>query len=298
MLLDTGSASSWVMGQGCTSQACKTHSTYGKSDSSTFEQQTDTFKIEYSTGKIEGTIVKDTVALAGLKVTMSFGTAMTTSDDFNSYPMDGILGLGRASSAYGMKVPTFMQTVKNNNLLKDYVYGINLQRDADDTNDGEIVFGGFDSTRFQGDLNYLKTLDTDGSWDIKADDILVDGKSVKVTGRTAVFDTGTSYMLIPPNDAKAIFTQVKGSSPSGELWHIPCDTTTSIALVFNGIGYEISPKDYIGPSVGDGMCYSHIVAVSAVDDKTWLLGDTFLKNVYTVYDLDKNRVGKLSLKSV
>ena len=292
-LLDTGSSSTWVMGQGCTSSACKTHSTYGGSDSSSLKTGKDTFSIGYSTGQVSGSIVSDSVNLAGLDVTMSFGVAATTSDDFNHYPMDGILGLSRSSQGQGMDVPTFMQVVQKNTLLKSNMFGINLQRASDDSNDGEITFGSVDDSKFSGDLNYLDAVGDKTDWKIPADDILVDGKSVSVTGKNAIFDTGTSYMFMPPADAKAVFSQISGAEPGDdELWNIPCDTTTSIALVFNKVGYQISPKDYVGPSVGGGLCYSHIIGLSAVDDDTWLLGDTFLKNVYSVYDMDKDRIGK------
>jgi hypothetical protein len=37
MLLDSAASNTWVMGQDCTSAACKTHSTFGKGDSSTLK---------------------------------------------------------------------------------------------------------------------------------------------------------------------------------------------------------------------------------------------------------------------
>ena len=292
MLLDTGSSSTWAMGQGCTSSACKTHSMFGGSDSSTLQTEKGTFSIAYSTGKVSGSLVSDSLKLGGLEVEMSFGLATTTSDDFNNYPMDGILGLSRSSQGQGMDVPTFIQVVQKNSLLKSNLFGVNLQRAADNSNDGEITFGSVDESKYTGDLNYLDTVGDITDWKIPADDILVDGKSVSVTGKNAIFDTGTSYMFLPPDDAKAVFSQISGAEPGdNELWNVPCDTTTSIALVFNKVGYEISPKDYVGPTVGGGLCYSHIIGLSAVDDNTWLLGDTFLKNVYSVYDMDKDRIG-------
>jgi hypothetical protein len=37
MLLDSAASNTWVMGQDCKSEACKTHSLFGKGDSSTLQ---------------------------------------------------------------------------------------------------------------------------------------------------------------------------------------------------------------------------------------------------------------------
>jgi hypothetical protein len=37
MLLDSAASNTWVMGQECSSEACKTHATFGKGDSSTLK---------------------------------------------------------------------------------------------------------------------------------------------------------------------------------------------------------------------------------------------------------------------
>ena len=287
----------WVMGTKCTTKACTTHSTFGESNSKTLKTGQDSFDIGYNTGEVEGTIATDTVAFADLSVQMEFGLASTTSDDFDNYPMDGILGLGRDSTGSGLDAPTFMQVLQKNKSLKKNMFGIHLDRHSDGNADGSITFGGTDDSKYSGDIIYVDTTGDVRDWKIPADDIQVDGESVGVSGRNAIIDTGTTYMFIPPEDAQKLYAKIDGAEAADEgVYHVPCDTTTTIALVFGKIAYEISPKDYVGPSVDGGKCYTHIIAQSAVDsDGTWLLGDTFLKNVYSVYDMDNSQIGKPSL---
>ena len=282
------------MGTDCTSAACESHEMFGKSDSSSLEVGSEDFEINYTTGKVSGLIASDTLKIADIEIPMSFGIANITSDDFDNFPMDGILGLGRSNVGYGFDVPTFFEVVEDEKLLKANIFGINLGRASDDTNDGEITFGAADDSKYEGDLNYLDTLDKGGKWQILMDDVLIDGKSASLKGRSAILDTGTTFMFLPPDDAKALLDPIPGSSFDGDQWHVPCETTISVALVFNKVGYQISPKDYIGETKDDGQCECNVVSrMPTDDDSVWLLGGTFLKNVYTVYDMDKDRIGKL-----
>jgi cathepsin D len=207
--------------------------------------------------------------------------------------MDGIMGLSREPGD-GFSPPTFMQVLQQNKAIKSNIFGINLERAADKTNDGEISFGTIDTTKFKGDLNYLDTVGDNKYWSVPVDGFAVNGKFQQIQNRVAVIDTGTSFMFLPPDDAKALFSQIPGSSlgSDGSTYNVPCDSSVSVAIVFNGIAYNISPKDYVGNSGSGGQCTSHIFGQIAVDEQTWLIGDTFLKNVYTVFDMDQNRIGK------
>ena len=291
LLMDTGSSALWVMGEGCTSKACKSHSTFGSSNSKSLSQGSDTFNVSYNTGDIAGPIVTDNVSLAGINVKMEFGLALQTTDNFDSYPMDGILGLAREPGS-GFTPPTFMQILQQNKVLKSNLFGLNLQRASDNSNDGEINFGDIDTSKFQGDLNYLDTTGKDAFWEVPVDGFQVDGKASSLGSRSAIIDSGTSFMFLPPSDAASLFQQVPGfKQSSDDSYTIPCDTEISISMVFNKIAYDISPKDYVGPPTSNGQCTSNIFSQVAVDEHTWLLGDTFMKNVYTVFDLDQNRIG-------
>ena len=288
MLIDSGSANTWVMGSDCTSDACQTHNTYGNEDSNTLETTTQTWSMTYGTGEVGGIVVKDTVKLANYTVDMGFGLASTASDDFNNYPMDGIMGLGRASSD-ALGTPTIMQVLDSQGHLSENILGIHLQRASDGGKDGEITFGGVDSSKFAGKLSYSKTI-SDSSWQIGADDAGVDGKAVGFQGKTAIIDTGTSYILMPPGDADALHQLIPGSSQSGELYVIPCSSSVNVYVTISGVKYGVSPKDYVGKPSGSG-CQSNIVGHQAFGVDDWILGDAFLKNVYTVLDFDNARIG-------
>jgi cathepsin D len=136
MLLDTGAANTWVMGSNCTTSACLAHDTFGSQDSSTLQVTGTAWSVSYGTGTVQGVTVTDTVAFANYSVEMGFGSATETSNDFNNYPMDGILGLGRtASNEIG--TPTVMQVLDEKNLLQANTIGIHLQRNSDGAKDGD-----------------------------------------------------------------------------------------------------------------------------------------------------------------
>jgi cathepsin D len=83
---------------------------------------------------------------------------------------------------------------------------------------------------------------------------------------------------------------VPSSKKSGDNYIIPCDSTTTIEFEFSGIKYSISPEDYIGASSTDG-CVSTIVGYQSSGADQWLVGDVFLKNVYSVFDFDNGQIG-------
>jgi len=277
-----------VMGSSCTSTACQMHNTFGTADSTTLQTTSQSWSLSYGTGEVQGVVVKDTVSLANYTVNMGFGLASSASDDFNSYPMDGILGLGRPSSD-ALGTPTVMQVLDQQGNLSENIVGIHLQRNSDGEKDGQITFGGVDSSKFNGKLAYTQVIN-DASWELGADDAGVDGKGVGFTGKSAIIDTGTSYLLMPPSDAAALHALIAGSSQNGETFTIPCSSASNVYFTFSGVQYTVSPKDYVGAESGSG-CQSKIIGHQAFGANEWILGDVFLKNVYTVFDFDNNRVG-------
>ena len=81
MLIDTGSANTWVMGSGCTSSACKIHNTFGSQDSTTLNTTKQNWQLAYGTGQVNGVIASDTVAFGSYNIQLEFGLATTTSDE-------------------------------------------------------------------------------------------------------------------------------------------------------------------------------------------------------------------------
>lgn len=287
LALDTGSPSSWVFGTACTDPVCTSHHTWDSSGSSTYVSEQSTFSVGYGSGTVSGVLGQDSMSIAGLDVTFPFGSASSATKAFANYPIDGILGLGRSNTA-GWDIPSFMDVVAQNGMLSSNIVGFSLSRASDNPKDGEVNFGGIDTSKFTGNLVYTAT-DSD-IWSIPLDDAYVNGQACGLTGKSATIDTGTTYILIPPGDAATLFARVPGSFPSGDNYIIPCDSTATIEFEFSGVKYSISPDDYIG-ATSTGGCVSTIVGHQTSGPDTWLVGDVFLKNVYSVFDFDNAQIG-------
>lgn len=292
ILFDTGGTNSWVFGTDCTVTACEMHNTFGKNDSTTLQTTGNTFSVGYGSGTVSGFLSSDTVRIANFSLELGFGLANNASNDFTDYPMDGILGLGRASASVTGPT-TAMEAIAQAKLLPSNIVGVSLQRNEDGAKDGEVTFGGVDTTKFEGSIAYTAVSTTSDRWEIPLGDAVVAGTSLNFTGKSAIIDTGTSYVFLPPADAKAVHALIPGSTQADSEFYIPCSTNLTLQFVFSGVAYSVSPKDYVG-STSDGTgktCFSNIVGTQTFGSDDWLLGDVFMKNVYTVFDYDQNRIG-------
>ncbi|KAF2086041.1 acid protease, partial [Saccharata proteae CBS 121410] len=302
LLLDTGAANTWVMGSSCTSAACSAHNTLGPSDSSTLGISTASFSITYGTGAVNGTLAHDTLSFSHYVLPgFNFGLATETSADFSSYPMDGILGLGRAhSSTYS--TGTIIDALSASSLIPHTLFGIHLSRSADSApNNGVLTFGHVDPDIYTGAITYTPAINTTtGFWEVSLDDAAVAGTNLNMSNRTAIIDTGTSFVLIPTADAVALHAQIPGAAQqggaSGEIWTLPCSTTTQLELGFGGRMFNVSHLDYVGARLGNQTCQSNIIGRQTFGATQWLVGEVFLKNVYTVFDDGGQRVGFAELK--
>jgi len=284
MLLDTGASTTWVMGEGCQSEACATHDSFGPKDSSSYTDTGGEFSVNYGSGSVTGHVIKDKMSIANLEVTMEFGVANVTSADFKAFPFDGILGLS-------MNTKSFLTALKDSGLVKANVFGVSLARASDGVNDGEIAFGGPSPDKYTGDITYT-SIASGSSWVIPMDDFVVNGSPAGVSGLSAYIDTGTSYGFAPPSAVEAIFSQIPGAKPTTSeklVWNVPCDAKVDVAIKFSGKSWSISAKDLISNS-GSGTCEGRLFGREVVKG-SFLLGDVFLKNVYSVFDMDQSRIG-------
>lgn len=284
MLVDTGASTTWVMGSGCTSSACTKHNTFGPNDSKTYKDTGEEYSVEYGSGEVSGHVVNDSITIAGLTVTMPFGVANVTSDQFSQFPFEGILGLSMVSG-------TWLTYVRDTKLIDSNVFGVALARNSDGTNDGEIAFGAPNKAKYKDDISYTP-IQSGNSWAIPMDDVSYDGKSAGVTGRLAYIDTGTTFVFGPPDDVAALYKLVPGSksTDNGQTYTVPCDSDATVAFSFSGQTWSASAKDFTSAPNGDGTCFGNVYGMEFVPG-AWLLGDMFLKNVYSVFDVDQKRIG-------
>lgn len=288
MLCDTGAGTTWVMGTDCDSKACGLHTTWDPSDSTTSTDTGGDFSISYGTGKVAGSLTQDSISVDSLDVTMTFGVANTTSSDFTHFAFDGILGLAMTKGA----TDNFMDSVQEDGLLKSNIFSFDLNRAEDGPNTGELTFGGIDSTRYTGDITYTSVdSSANGEWAIPLDDMGYDGTDAGVAEKLVYIDTGTTYAFGPPDDVAALHDLIpEAKSSDGITFTAPCDSNKSMTITFSGATHEISVKDWLSDASSSGVCTSNIYGEEVVSG-AWLLGDVFLKNVYTVFDVDQSRIG-------
>lgn len=112
------------------------------------------------------------------------------------------------------------------------------------------------------------------------DMVQVNGKTI-LTDRTGILDTGTTLIVAPASDAKAIHDEIPGSTSDGKGGYtIPCTSRVKVALSFGGVLFEINPVDLtFQPTTKNlaGMCISGISSGKIGGDRQWLIGDVFLK---------------------
>ncbi|KAJ1302026.1 hypothetical protein OPQ81_000861 [Rhizoctonia solani] len=289
---DTGSSDLWVPSSSCTSSGCSTHNKYSSSKSSTSSKKSGTFSISYGDGSTaSGPIYSDTVTVAGLSATGQYFSPVTSeSSSFSSDPSDGIMGLA-FSSISSIGAPTFIENLYSQGKISAPTFGFRLASSG-----SELYLGGADTTKYTGTITWAPLTSktywlTTGSSSV--------GSTVGYSG-AMIIDSGTTLVVGPTSSVSAWWAKVPGAGTcstsvcgASGYYTYPCSSPPSVSFTFNGRKFSVSANDFnLGTTDNSGTtCVGAIVGTSGVPDNAWIVGDTFMKNVYTVFDESNSRVG-------
>ncbi|KAH7884062.1 acid protease [Phlebopus sp. FC_14] len=292
---DTGSSDLFLPGPDCGS-SCSGHTVYNPSSSSTSRDLTAPFTLTYGDGSsVSGEQYTDTVSIASLTATgQTLGAASIYSNGFSSshFPADGLMGMAFLSiSVYGQN-PFFLNLVVQGQ-TDSPVFAFKLSSEG-----SELSVGGVNTDLFSGDFAYAD-ITQEGYWQVDMDAIQAGGQTV-LTHVDSIIDTGTTLIVGPPA-AVATFYESIGGQPASILigdgyYTFPCDSVPEVSLTFGGQEFAISPDTFnLGSASPDSAeCIGGIVG-DDIGDSFWIVGDVFLSNVYTLFDVGESRVGFANL---
>jgi hypothetical protein len=292
LVVDTGSFYTWVYSINCTSSVCSSHNRLDPANSGSLEITNKDFSIAYTSGSVDGIVVQDTLSYAGFSSPQYFGLAATVDSSLANFPIDGIMGLP-ANDKSPDSFPGVINTLYSQQLIKDRIFSINLGRANNSKDEGSFTIGGVDTSKYTGDITYINILSQEtGFWELGVEGTYVNGYKIDFGSRSAIIDTGTTLLIMSPDDALKVHGFISGSQTDGSNFVIPCNTTMELEFEFGGKKWAISSQDYIGSvySEADKLCISNIQGIQ-FDNNKWIFGDVFLKNVYSVYNMEKQQVG-------
>jgi len=293
---DTGSSDLFLPSPSCDS-SCSGHKSYDPNASSTAHDLSKTFSLAFGDGStVDGEQFTDVVSIAGLTAkSQTLGAATKYSSGFtrDQFPADGLLGLAFQSISKYNAPPTF-QTLISEGVMTSQVFGLKLASSG-----SELFLGGTNNAHFTGDFTWV-SLASESFWQASFDSISVNGAPV-VGSTSAIFDSGTTKIIGDTADIAKLFEAINGAQSASQFgegaYTIPCTLNTPISINVGGKEISISPASFnLGPVSKDSdLCMAGASADATLSGGFWVLGDVFLQNVYTAWDVGGSRIGFATL---
>ncbi|AEO53939.1 hypothetical protein MYCTH_2295885 [Thermothelomyces thermophilus ATCC 42464] len=304
---DTGSSDLWVFSSETPSRQQNGQKIYKIEESSTARRLSNhTWSIQYGDGsRSAGNVYLDTVSVGGVNVfNQAVESATFVSSSFvTDAASSGLLGLGFDS--INTVKPTKQKTFISNALesLEMGLFTANLKK----AEPGNYNFGFIDETEFVGPLSFIDVDSTDGFWQFDATGYSIQlpepsgnitGTPFRAVAHTAIADTGTTLLLLPPGIAQAYYWQVQGARQAPEVggWVMPCNASMPDLTLHIGTYKAVIPGELIpyAPVDTDDMdtatvCYGGIQSASGMPFAIY--GDIFFKAQFTVFDVENLKLG-------
>ncbi|KAL4867167.1 hypothetical protein BDV12DRAFT_171861 [Aspergillus spectabilis] len=301
---DTGSSDLWVMNTRLPSASIEGRPAYDPSKSTTFKNlEGATFNITYGDDSFAyGGVGTETINVGGVSVAgQAIGLPSSVSSSFleDTYT-NGLVGLGFSTlnTIQPQRQRSFFETIAE--VLDEPVLGASLVSDGV----GEYEFGLIDQTKFKGELVNASVDASSGFWKFESAWYRVgDGELTKNDQATAtIADTGTSLMLLDQLVVDAYYAKVHGAqyvaSATGYIY--PCSAELpNFAIAVGSQHLATVPGSLINFSevgtnttTGEAVCYGGIQSNQGLDMQ--ILGDSFLKAFYVVFDLRGPSIGVAS----
>ncbi|KZP29103.1 acid protease [Athelia psychrophila] len=292
LIVDSGSSNTWV---GANTKYTGSGTNTGNSVS-----------VSYGSGSFKGTEYTDSVAIGSATVSsQSIGVA-SSSTGFTG--VDGIVGFGPVDLTQSTvdgetTVPTFLDNLSSAGTISSEVLGVSFAPESGSSNDsanGELTFGGTDSSKYTGSITYVPkstSADFGPYWGVGVSSIDLGSTNLAASG-DAIVDTGTTLILIPTAAYTKFLAAAGGTTDSATgLARFATAPTDTFSFTVGGTQLALTPAQYLVPSaqyanqgISGSDSYSWIGdgGASGVD---FIIGQKFLENYYSVFDTTNSQVG-------
>jgi len=246
VVFDTGSGHLILPSTYCSSETCRAHKRYRRSQSSSARdidhdgstvqpgEPRDQITVSFGTGEVSGVFVEDLVCVGDnipsvlpqdelppgcTKMSMIVATEMS-AEPFKAFEFDGVLGLGLHGLSQGTAfnfVDVMADAIQQRGHSMAHTFGVFL---ADDGQAGsEITLGGWSQERLDEKLRWNSVADPElGHWTINIKEMNVNGNPVSFCasgGCKAVVDTGTSLLAVPTDAFAELYELLRHAPPPG-----------------------------------------------------------------------------------
>lgn len=314
--IDTGSSDLWAnspYSRLCRDfrDPCQVSGVYDPNLSSSSNVVSNGFNISYVDGSgAIGNYMSDTLRIGGQDIeNFQFGLGLESSSP------EGVLGIGYPINEVQVNrnnqkpYPNLPQALADAKLTQSPAYSLWL--DDLESSTGSILFGGVDTEKFQGTLSTLPIQSEFGSFSEFI--ITLSDLSLTKNGQTQSFsndlptpvllDSGSSLTYLPDDLTQAIYTAVGANfSARAQAAFVSCDLSDSqdtLDFTFTEPKISVRMEELTinpGPQAdgttarledGSPLC---IFGISPAGGTTAVLGDTFIRSAYLVYDLSNNEL--------
>uniref|UniRef100_A0A914VAF3 Peptidase A1 domain-containing protein n=1 Tax=Plectus sambesii TaxID=2011161 RepID=A0A914VAF3_9BILA len=305
VLFDTGSSNLWLPCAGCSFSdiACFLHAKFDCSKSSTCNETSQPFQIQYGSGSMQGHVDYDTVCFgtadSGYCTDRNQGLACATAEPglaFVAAKFDGILGMGFDSISVNHILQPMDQIFADKTKCPQSVIAFWLNRDTTGAHGGEMTLCGTDPNHYTGSIAWEPVTHAD-YWRINMDSLAI-GTTVFGSNVSAIVDTGTSLMAGPTDAVKRINQMIGASEVINGEYSVPCNKVASlpnIDIILGGQKFTLTGKDYVleVDEVFEKICLSGFIGIDIPppNGPLWILGDVFIGKFYTVFDAGNKQVG-------
>ncbi|KAK5672287.1 hypothetical protein QVD99_001391 [Batrachochytrium dendrobatidis] len=315
---DTGSSLFWVRSSECTNAiTCSGLPQFNSSASLTFSSSgSQTQQIEYGDGsKVSCQMYSDTVILAGIQISnQKFCAATSIYLPGNLPTIDGIVGMAPASFNEPSNIFQHLQAQLPNSQVGFWfnrsvttlAAGSAVSRGA-----GIITFGGLNSDLYSGSIAWIPTIPDLTRWIVPfkgifiGDNMRIMDSFLKVQNLSAIFDTGTTFVILPQVIFDPLNSIMGGIDQNNTGTYIlDCRSVSNLPTLtisfIEGVTHTLTWDKQI--LIVQNQCISIFTRNNngAVDtgelNRTVtvppaIIGASFLRHFYTCFDYNAKRIG-------
>jgi hypothetical protein len=291
-----------------------------KSSSVYTYQPTGGFSIQYGTpgSNVTGNYIRDAFSVGEASVTnltMAYAT-------YAAYVPTGVMGIGfdtnEAIAVDSTPYPNFIDVLKSQNVISTKAYSLWLNDLESST--GNCLFGGYDTKKFSGNLLTVPIQPDESSGELTsmtvawtALGITTNSGSQTITSSSfkspALLDSGTTVSLVPNDIYEALVEFFDATLDQAGDAIVQCallDDSGTLDFTFGGADgpvVKVPFSEFALPATttdgqqatfndGSLACYLGLQGTGSgsTGQLPVILGDTFLRSAYVVYDLDNKQI--------